>query len=286
MASSNANAEQIEYWNEVSGPRWVAAQERLDSMIEELGVAGIERAQVEPGERVIDVGCGCGASSLALAARVGSQGSVQGLDISLPMLARARERARHAGFENLRFDHADAQTHRFEGDADLVFSRFGVMFFDDPVAAFRNLHSALTPGGRIAFVCWQPLEQNPWMARPMEVVNRFVPPRPRLEPGAPGPFAFADPDRVRGILRAAGFAEIEVHRVTGVQRLGTTADLALAFLLDGVGPVASALAEVQPGVRAAVARDLRELLAEHQTPRGVEFDTAVWIPTARKPLDP
>jgi SAM-dependent methyltransferase len=283
MAKAPANAAQIDYWNEVSGPRWVAAQERLDPMIEGIGLAGIERAGIRSGESVVDVGCGCGATSLALAARVGADGQVLGVDISGPMLERARERALAAGVANLRFEQSDAQTHAFTPVADTVFSRFGVMFFEDSVAAFRNLRRCLRPGGRLCFVCWQPLAENPWMALPMQAIAPFVEARPRPEPGAPGPFAFADPTYVRSILEDAGYEAIDVESYSHVQRMGSTTEDALDFLLTGVGPVSSALAEATVEARDAATAALRDLLSRREGPNGVEFDSAVWIVTARAP---
>ena len=164
------NAAQIEYWNEVSGPKWVALDDVINAQIEPVGVAAMDRAEVSASDRVIDVGCGCGPTSLGLARRA-SAGRVTGIDISGPMLARARERADAAGLANLSFERADAQTHAFEGGGtDLVFSRFGVMFFDDPVAAFANLGRALTADGRMVFACWQGLGDNAWMRVPIAAV--------------------------------------------------------------------------------------------------------------------
>ena len=281
MSDPTANAAQIEYWNDVSGPRWVAAQERLDPMIEGLGLRVMEACAVAQGERVVDVGCGCGATSLALAERVGVDGAVLGVDVSGPMLARARERARQAGYAQLDFVQADAQLHPFAGDADLVFSRFGVMFFEDPVAAFANLRNAMRVGGRLAFVCWQSLAANPWMALPMQVVSAFVEPRPPPEPGAPGPFSLADADRLRKILGAAGFDEIEIESFAFVQRMGASVDHALGFLLEGVGAVASSLENADAAAREGASRALVELLGRHETPRGIEIDSAAWVVQAR-----
>src|SRR5713226_2335853 len=149
MAEAQANQEQIRYWNEESGPRWVKQQKRLDVQLDLLGLAAMHRAEVKPGERVLDVGCGCGQTSLELAERVGPSGSVLGIDISQPMLARARERQNERGITNLEFVHADAQTYQCERERfDLIFSRFGVMFFADPVAAFANLGKMLRPDGQ------------------------------------------------------------------------------------------------------------------------------------------
>src|SRR5262249_32133419 len=151
------NAEQVRFWNDAGSRRWVRQQALLDAMLASLGRRALERAAARHGERVVDVGCGCGDTSLALARAVGVTGRVTGIDVSRPMLERAGERAREAGLGTVCFVEADAQTHPFAREHDLVFSRFGVMFFIDPVVAFRNLRGALGPGGRLAFVCWQAL---------------------------------------------------------------------------------------------------------------------------------
>ena len=178
-------------------------QEALDEEHTALGAVAMDRAQVVPGDRVLDVGCGCGHTSLELARRVSPGGSVLGVDISTPMLERASARADDASAANVRFENADAQTFAFEPSAfDLLYSRMGVMFFDDPRAAFENLLRALCPGGRLSFVCWRKLEENPWMSVPLSAAMKHItaPERPsRLQ----GPSAFADPDHVRSILEGA-----------------------------------------------------------------------------------
>src|SRR6185503_11565956 len=190
LDTTGPNAEQIKYWNETAAPKWVEYQAVLDTQLEELGRLAMERARLVPGERVLDVGCGCGATTRALAARVGARGSAHGVDISAPMLARAAELTRAAGVGNVRFTNADAQTYAFEpGGADVLFSRFGVMFFTDPPAAFTNLRRALRPGGRVAFVCWQPLAENPWLLVPLSTAAQHIQLPPPPAPGAPGPFA-------------------------------------------------------------------------------------------------
>ena len=159
------NAQQAKYWNDVAGPKWVALAEAINGQIQPIGHAAMERARIERGQRVLDVGCGCGQTSLELAQRVGEQGHVDGLDLSEPMLAEARVRG--AELKNLQFTAADVQVHGLEEAAyDRIFSRFGVMFFDDPEAAFANLRGALAPGGQLTFVCWQEIGSNPWMAVP------------------------------------------------------------------------------------------------------------------------
>ena len=200
LEAAGPNAAQIDYWNATAGPSWVAAQEGLDIELRPWGEKAIATLAPVAGARMIDVGCGCGATTLMLAERVGPGGRVLGADISAPMLALARQRAEAAGLAQASFIQADAQTHAFE-PADGVFSRFGVMFFADPAAAFANLRAALTERGRVVFVCWRALEHNPWMGVPVAAIAPLLPQAPQApQPGAPGPFAFADGDRVHAIL--------------------------------------------------------------------------------------
>ena len=282
MEASGPNAEQIEYWNKQAGPKWVAECEQMDRLLAPLGLAAIERAHPRAGERVIDVGCGLGQTSLQLAARVGPKGAVLGVDISTPMLERARERARADGVTQVRFENADAQTHSFPpASFDLVFSRFGVMFFADPLAAFANLARALRPGGRIAFVCWQSLQQNPWMRDPLMALAKHVTMPPPAAPDAPGPFAFADTARVRGILEGAGFTAVGFEPHTGELSLGRSVDEALHFATE-IGPAGALLREASHSARAAATAAIRELLAARATPNGVAMPYAVWIATGRR----
>jgi SAM-dependent methyltransferase len=278
------NVEMTRYWNEVSGPKWVALQELIDRQIAPLGERAIARAGLARGERVLDVGCGCGDTTLALAERVGASGAVLGLDLSGPMLSRARERAADAGRSNLRFLQADAQTVALEERFDVLFSRFGVMFFEAPEIAFANLRRALRPGARLAFVCWQALGKNPWMAIPLAAVAPFVT-LPAPTPGAPGPFAFADPARVREILERAGFSDVGFESVEEVLVVGP-GDLegSVRFVLS-MGPAAAALREAPDAdaleQKATIA--VRAALAPHLTPDGVRMSSASWIVTARNP---
>ncbi len=204
LAADGPNLEQIRYWNELAGPKWVASEAMLDGQIAPLGSKAIERARLAAGERVLDVGCGCGQTSLQLADKVGPRGSVTGIDLSAPMLERAQARAAGLGLANVRFLNADAQTTPLGSAAfDLIFSRFGVMFFADPTAAFANLRASLAPGGRVSFVCWQELKLNPWMRVPLLAAAQHIPLPAPAAPDAPGPFSFAAPARVRGILASS-----------------------------------------------------------------------------------
>jgi ubiquinone/menaquinone biosynthesis C-methylase UbiE len=203
------NAAQVEYWNTGTGPTWAELQEPLDRQLAPLGHAAMAALQPRPGEQVLDIGCGSGETSLELAAAVTPGGQVTGADISRPMLEVARRRAE--GMAALRFVEADAQTYPFTpATFDAVFSRFGVMFFADPAGAFGNIRKALRPGGRLAFVCWRAPSENPIMVLPMMAAAPYLPPVEPTDPTAPGPFAFADPERVRGILSKAGFSDIQI----------------------------------------------------------------------------
>jgi SAM-dependent methyltransferase len=277
-----ANAEQVQYWTETAGPKWVRYEALLDGQLAPLGVTVMDRTRIAAGERVVDVGCGCGDTSVTLGRRVGAAGAVLGVDISPPMLERARERA--ADQPHVRFALADAQTHSFErGAFDVLFSRFGVMFFADPTAAFANLRSALRPGGRLAFACWQALPKNEWIAMPLMAAAQHITLPAPPAPGAPGPFAFADADRVRGILEGAGFSEIacEPEERTLTVGGGGSLDDAVDFLLDGIGPASAALREAGPEARPKVVAAVRDAIAPYATGEGVRMAAAAWIVTAR-----
>ncbi len=271
------NAHQAIYWNEGAGPVWADLHEPLDRQLKPLGEAGMATLSPAPGERILDIGCGAGDTSFALAQAVGPNGGVIGADISRLLLHVARTRS--AALPGLGFLEADAQTHRFEAGAfDAVFSRFGVMFFADPTAAFVNIRSALKPGGRMTFVCWRTPPENPFMGLPMAAALAHVPPPPLPEPGGPGPFAFADPENVRGILRAAGFTDLLFtphDAMIGSGDLETTLAMSLK-----VGPLGGLLRE-NPDKRDVVIDAVRTALAAHDGPDGVKLGAAVWIVSAR-----
>lgn len=273
------NAGQIAYWNDTAGKVWADVQGPLDRQLKPLGRAAMAALKPKAGERILDIGCGAGETTVELAERVAPGGTVTGVDISRPLLEVARRRG---GAEGVTFVEADAQTQAFEpASFDAAFSRFGVMFFADPTAAFVNIRKALKPGGRMAFICWRPPIENPIIVLPMMAAAPLLPEQPPPpEPGAPGPFAFADPDRVRGILTDAGFEEIVIAKhdeKIGGGNLDTALDLALR-----IGPLGSMLRE-QPELAPRVTEAVRTALAQHDGPDGVKLDSATWLVTARAP---
>jgi SAM-dependent methyltransferase len=285
VGDAGLNAEQAKYWNSEAAPRWIAFQEALDQRFAPLSEALIRRAGIGPGDCVVDVGCGAGATTLLLATAVGARGSVLAVDISEPLLAVARRRVIEGGHGTVRFVCADAQTHRFEHRCyDRVLSRFGVMFFADPAGAFRNLLGALCPGGRLAFLCWGPLADNPWFALPLEVgVERLGPPEPR-PPRAPGPLALSEPDYIDEILSAAGFADIRIDR-TDVSLPGARGAREEAELACQVGPLARLLKErgANEATRGAVIGDLTRRLAPYLSADGMRLPARLHLVTASAP---
>jgi SAM-dependent methyltransferase len=269
----SSNQEQIEYWNERAGETWAELQDRLDALLAPLSAAGLAAARVRPGERVLDVGCGCGDTTIALST-VGA--SVLGVDVSAPMLARARSRD-----ASIEYQQADAATTDFARAFDLVFSRFGVMFFDDPTAAFKNLYNALKPGGRLLFVCWQPPAVNPWMATAGRAIAPYLPPSDEApNPRAPGPFAFADARYVEQILQDAGFSEIQINAHEESLKVADTLAEAVQFQTR-VGPAARVMAELEGDQRAQALAAVEEALRPFDAEDGLHLDSAVWLVSAK-----
>src|SRR5215469_7378120 len=204
MTAEEINADMLAFWNGKGGHTWVARQEHTDITLAPVTDALLDFAAPRAGERVVDIGCGCGAATLDFARAVGPSGRVVGLDISGPMLAEAERRASAAGVANVDWRQADPATAALD-EYDLLTSAFGVMFFGDRVAAFTNMRLSAAPDSRMTLVCWRTLAENPWMKVPMTAVARHLPPRPQLNANAPGMFAFADPQHVTEVLTAGGW---------------------------------------------------------------------------------
>ncbi|MBS1839064.1 MAG: methyltransferase domain-containing protein [Actinobacteria bacterium] len=286
MEEPGANDAQAAYW-EARAPAWIEAEDSSLTLVSgPVGDAAIDRLALRPGERVLDVGCGTGPTSLRIAQLVAPGGTVTGADISETMVATATARAEAAGLDTATFVVADAQTADLGAGAfDAVFSRFGVMFFSDPVAAFANLHGALRGGGRLVFACWQELVRNEWMTVPGAAaiaVSGLAPNMP--EPGAPGPFSLCDPARVRQVLGDAGFGDVELQDLTydvvihedrieqvlhGLQRMGAVREQLESFAGD---------ADMRERILAAV-RD--ELAGRVDAAGDIHLAGATWVVSAR-----
>ncbi|MFZ1989367.1 MAG: class I SAM-dependent methyltransferase [Alphaproteobacteria bacterium] len=277
-------------WAGQMGAKWLAHLDQFEGMIAGVGSAVIAEAKFKPGERVIDIGCGGGATSMEIARIVGPNGSVTGLDISPALARHCESRARKAGLSNTRFIAGDAATTKI-GDAnfDRLFSRFGVMFFADSKAAFAHMHGFLKPGGGLNFACWGPPPENTWMQEIAAVSQRILPAPPPMppapsEPGAmPGPFAFADPDYVRGILQSAGFTDINIKPWRGHLHFGGrdgNPEEAARFIMEAM-PMGAALQD-QPAEKQRQARaELTEAFARHKGPSGLNLQGVCWFVSAR-----
>ncbi|WP_127079260.1 class I SAM-dependent methyltransferase [Rhodomicrobium lacus] len=284
MAENGQSAE----WNGRKGEIWVVNHERIDRMLAPLGRAALDAAAPKPGEFVLDVGCGAGSTTLQLAKEVGATGSVLGVDISEPMLTFARKRAAASPAAlPVRFELADAATHALpRAHFDLMFSRFGVMFFAEPVVAFANLHGAMKPGGRLSFVCWRPAAENELVSIPARAVKGLIPPAPPAEPDAPGPFSFGNPARVTSILSGAGFSHVvlEPFGCRMLYGVGETRDAAIEDAVEQAfetGPFSRVLGELRGEVLEQARRAVRAAFADRAKNGGVFIEGNAWIVTAR-----
>ena len=283
LVATGPNADQIEFWNGEGGEKFVRYQNALDLMLKPFGDEAMRRADVKAGEAVLDIGCGCGDTSIDLAMAVGVTGEVVGVDISEPLLARAEYMAGQTELTNVFFELADVEAGPLHRDSfDLAFSRFGVMFFRNPVTAFSNVHAALRKGGRLSFACWQALPRNQWVSIQLQAVLPLVPPPP-MGPEDPGPFSFADRERLRGILSQAGFTDIAIEPFDTEVALGgmLVLDDAVDFSLE-IGPATALLKGASDDVRAQARDAVRAALQTHQTKRGVMLAAGAWIVTATK----
>lgn len=269
------NTEQLAAWDGDEGEHWTMHAEHYDSAVRVYSRRLADAAAVGAGEHVLDLGCGCGATTRD-AARAARDGTALGIDLSSQMLERARLRSSEEGLANVSFVHGDAQVHEFGPDSfDVVISRFGSMFFADPIAAFTNVACATRPGGRVVLVAWQALERNEWLTalRGALAQGRELPTPP---PDAPGPLAFADPARVRMILTGAGYRDVEAEAVDAEFWVGADPDDAFAWV-TGVGIVRGLLQDLSPAQQDAALRDLRSVIAAHAGPDGVLFGSSTWV---------
>lgn len=277
-----SNAEQSEYWNSKVGETWARMQEKLDRSFTPLTAALLSLAAPQPGEHALDIGCGTGETTLALAGAVGDEGTVLGLDLSEQMLARARERAEEL-LSEAEFRVADVATFDEEDGFDLILSRFGVMFFADPVDAFANVRKLAAPGARLVFACWQGPQDNLWATLPMQALQDVLPPQSPADPHAPGPFAFADPERVHDILDAAGWQDIVFHAFEFAMVVGDGDDpLAEAVKFNlRIGPAARLVRDAGPEAEAAAPALLAQALAPYLKDGKLGLPGSVWLVSAK-----
>lgn len=275
---ADSNTDQIDFWSGVQGQKWLRLQDSIDRMMHPFTDAGLAALGDISGKDCLDIGCGCGDTTLALAEKVGPQGAVTGIDVSPPMLARARDRAEDVG--NIRFLEADAQDYDFRPSVfDILFSRFGIMFFHNPAEAFANLRAACKPGARIVAITWREPRENPWVMVPVSVAKEFVELPGRPPPGAPGQFQWADPGAGQAWLEAAGWSDIAHERLDVTLAFpGPPRDVA-HFLIQ-MGPAAALLLEQGNDVLGAAEAKLGDVLADHVRDGVVALGAACWIVTA------
>ncbi|MGW1141811.1 class I SAM-dependent methyltransferase [Streptomyces zhihengii] len=273
------NRQQAEAWNDWEGVHWAEHPERYDGMMGAFNAPLFDAAGIAPADRVLDIGCGTGQTT-RLAARLAPRGHAVGIDISAPMLERARRDAESEGLANVTFEQGDAQVHAFPGDGyDVLISRGGVMFFADLVAAFTHLRGALVPGGRLAFLGPQPGGPDSAWSRATAALAPYM---REASPAARGMGSLLDPVRIREILTAAGFTGVGIAPCTGPMTLGADADDAAGFVFS-MGPTRHNLRDVDAGTVSRVRAAVRDALREFETPDGVRLPGAVWIVTATRP---
>jgi ubiquinone/menaquinone biosynthesis C-methylase UbiE len=280
------HSEYVDFWNEILVPKFVRWKHIIVGGLSHHSAAVFPRLDVPEGGRVVDVGCGFGDTAIELARRVGSAGTVLGIDCCDTFLEVGRRDAAAAGIGNVTFVEADVQTYPFEGDFDLCFSRFGTQFFENPVVALRNMRRSLKPGAEMVMIVWRALDENPWVGIPKQVAMRFLPP-----PGedartcGPGPFSMADPETVTKQLEIAGYTDIRFDRVDAPVLVGTTPDEAVALQLD-IGPAGEIVreaGELAAAQRPAIEAALKAELARYETAEGVMMQSGSWKVSARNP---
>src|SRR6266436_4958470 len=277
------NAAQIEFWNSAASRAWAEQYERMDRAVADLTKSLLDLARPQPGEHALDIGCGAGTTMLDLAPRVGPGGHVLGADISDQSVARARQRIAAAGLRHAEAIVADVSVHPFEPDSfELAFSRFGVMFFSDPRAAFANVRRAMKPGGRVVLAVFRAASETLWPNGPLEAVRHLLPPIPTPGPAEPGPFSWADPARVHRILDSAGFRDVFLTPIDPVIRLaGDGGEAEAADFVLILGPLTRALPTVSAPQREAVRAALEVFFQKYTRSQGVFLPAANWLVRAR-----
>ncbi len=287
-ASPSHTSEYVEFWNDTLAEKFDRFQTILMNGLSYHSRIPLEQLAVSPGSQILDVGCGWGDTAIELARKTGPRGEVLGLDCVEQFLEDARHRAQASGATNVHFVTADVERYPFEPEYDLCFSRFGMMFFEHPVVAMRNVHEALKPGGELMFIVWRDIEDNPWLGLPKQVVLDFLPP-----PGegartcGPGPFSMANPDVVSQQLEIAGFENVQFERNDGPVEVGDSVENAMRFQL-ALGPAGEVFREAGEEAerqRPQIEQALRDVLAPFEQDGKIVIGSSSWIITARKPSE-
>ena len=281
--AGSPNAREVEYWNSAHTRAWADEHKAIDRLFAGITQVTLDLAAPKAGERVIDIGCGSGATVLALAARVGPSGYVLGADVSKPSVEKGRERIAAAGVHQAEIILCDVSTHIFPANSfDLVFSRFGVMFFADPIATFANIRKAMKPDGRVALAVFRTSQENKWATAALASVRHLLPPITPPGPEEPGQFSWADAARVHRILETAGFQGVSLTpRDPGMPLAGRGGAAEAAAFMFRVGPIVRATSGASERQKKEVRRALEAFFRSHEGPQGIVFPGAFWIVTAR-----
>lgn len=276
----------VEFWNDTLADKFDRFREILQNGLSYHSRIPLEKLTVTPGSRILDVGCGWGDTAIELARKTGPDGFVLGLDCVEQFLEPARRDAAARGVTNVRFEAADVERYPFEPVYDLCFSRFGMMFFENPVTAMRNIRSALRPGGELMFIVWRTIDDNPWLGLPKQVVLEYLnPPGEDARTCGPGPFSMADPETVSAQLEIAGFEAIDFERIDGPVTVGSSLEDAVRFQL-AIGPAGEVFREAGEEAehkRETIERAMREALAPYHQAEGVVMPSSSWTVTAKRP---
>ncbi len=279
-------SEFVQFWNEILVPKFIRFKHVLVGGLTLHSDAIFPKLDVHEGDRVVDVGAGFGDTAIMLAKRVGPTGRVTAIDCCDAFLEYGRKDAAAEGIDNVDFVVGDVQFMAFEPEFDLIFARFGTMFFENPVAAMKNMRRALKPGGRFTHIVWRRVEDNPWLGAAKEVALKHLP-----QPGAdartcgPGPFSMADEELVRAQMKASGFTDVDFERVDAPVRMGDSVDDAIDFqlALGPAGEVYREAGEVAEERREALVAELREMLEPFERADGVYMGSSSWVVSARNP---
>ena len=279
------NQEQKKFWNEKKGEIWVSLESKIDKMLGPLGDQAIKILKPKVGEKILDIGCGTGSTSQTLSKLVGESGIITGIDISKPILNFAQKQKENKKIKNINFIQADAQNHQFSDlNFDAVFSRFGIMFFEDPISAFKNIKKSLSCNGRLTFVCWSKREDNDWINLSSNVASQFLELPPKANPKEPGPFAFEDYFYIEEILIKSGWKNIKIKEYKQNIVIGKTLDYAADFL-SRMGPMSVPFENANEQTKEKVISALKECYSQYFTAKGVEFHFSSWIVSALNSQD-